>query len=435
MNSKRKEYLDRKNRILKCLDDAEKLMKKSGYDDAASSISAQRKNLENETFTISVVGEFSAGKSTFLNALMGERILTAFSTETTATINYLRHKEKSENGSEVRVFYADGSYKDIEHADADVIEKMVSTRGDNVAEKTDHVDLFIENRFLEDNVTIVDTPGLNGMREGLKEMTMKQIERSSACIFMFYGGQPGRNTDFQTLTDIKNKMNSCFLILNAIDAINGQTVEDVIKIIKDNYKKVYPDEKVIPEIYPISAKQALKARTDKSISQEEKTQLESSSRFEVFENRLWKYLTEGEKGRQILKSPIEMLQSKTDEILDMLAEEENILSGKTDIGEIEGKIAEAENLIAQLEENRKKSSREIKGEIRTAGEDFISSVENSAEKIRDEILRGIDDFTDPDDIDPDNIRGKIHRRFNSALKSAMNVYNSYLRSTIHNLAD
>ena len=192
---------------------------------------------------------------------------------------------------------------------------------------------------------------------------------------------------------------------------------------------------MIPEIYPISAKQALKARTDKSISQEEKTQLESSSRFEVFENRLWKYLTEGEKGRQILKSPIEMLQSKTDEILDMLAEEENILSGKTDIGEIEGKIAEAENLIAQLEENRKKSSREIKGEIRTAGEDFISSVENSAEKIRDEILRGIDDFTDPDDIDPDNIRGKIHRRFNSALKSAMNVYNSYLRSTIHNLAD
>lgn len=45
-------------------------------------------DVENDEFTIVLVGEFSSGKSTFLNALMGEKILPSFSNETTATVNF-----------------------------------------------------------------------------------------------------------------------------------------------------------------------------------------------------------------------------------------------------------------------------------------------------------------------------------------------------------
>lgn len=49
------------------------------------------KQLEEKEFRITVVGEFSAGKSTFLNALIGKDILPHALTETTATVTYIRN--------------------------------------------------------------------------------------------------------------------------------------------------------------------------------------------------------------------------------------------------------------------------------------------------------------------------------------------------------
>ena len=56
-------------------------------------------------FSIVTVGEFSAGKSTFLNALMHKAVLPSFSTETTATVNFLRHKDMAEPGQAGVVYY------------------------------------------------------------------------------------------------------------------------------------------------------------------------------------------------------------------------------------------------------------------------------------------------------------------------------------------
>ena len=50
-------------------------------------------------FSIIVVGEFSAGKSTFLNALMREKYLDSFSSETTANINFLKSVKDSPSGN------------------------------------------------------------------------------------------------------------------------------------------------------------------------------------------------------------------------------------------------------------------------------------------------------------------------------------------------
>lgn len=46
-----------------------------------------KKKLENDNFKVLVIGEFKNGKSTFINSLMGEKILPAYSTPCTAVIN------------------------------------------------------------------------------------------------------------------------------------------------------------------------------------------------------------------------------------------------------------------------------------------------------------------------------------------------------------
>lgn len=98
--SYRQQYVENKQKITDCLDEAIAFMDELGYSDRKNALQKQKEDLETGEFTIVVVGEFSAGKSTFLNALMGKKLLPSFTSETTATINFLRHKDCAKNGEE-----------------------------------------------------------------------------------------------------------------------------------------------------------------------------------------------------------------------------------------------------------------------------------------------------------------------------------------------
>ena len=105
MNQYKVKYEERKIKILNLLEKNREFYKISNREHEVEVFDELINNLKNEEFSIVLVGEFSAGKSTFLNALMGEKILPSFTDETTATVNFLRNKEKSENGEEGRVFF------------------------------------------------------------------------------------------------------------------------------------------------------------------------------------------------------------------------------------------------------------------------------------------------------------------------------------------
>ncbi len=237
-----------------------------------NSLSKIIQDVKDGIFSIVVIGEFSAGKSTFLNALMGERLLPSFIKETTATTNFLRHTKDGSCESGI-VVYNDGSEKKINDLSVKELEKYVSTKGDNVAQNVSYVDLYLNSPFLEDNVTLVDCPGLNGVKKHHKDITMKQIDNSSACIFMFRGVQPGTETDFNVLRDLDEKMNNIMFALNQIDFIEDSgdsDVKDVIDNITENYKNQFPNKSSMPKIYPISAKRALESR-EKAISDKNST--------------------------------------------------------------------------------------------------------------------------------------------------------------------
>ena len=116
---------------------------------------------------------------------MRKRILPSFTNETTATVNFLYHKEKSAAGEAGVVHYYDGTALKLDDADIETVGKYVSTKGNDVVNKVEHLDLFLESDFLKDGVTLVDSPGLNGVAEGHREITEQQILKSHASIFLF----------------------------------------------------------------------------------------------------------------------------------------------------------------------------------------------------------------------------------------------------------
>ena len=59
-------------------------------------LSETEEEIKNNEFKITVVGEFSSGKSTFLNAIIGKDILPHGVKETTATVTYIHNVPTSD---------------------------------------------------------------------------------------------------------------------------------------------------------------------------------------------------------------------------------------------------------------------------------------------------------------------------------------------------
>ena len=67
-------------------------------------------------------------------------------------MNFLKHKNKSENGESGCVYYNDGTKKIIDYADINTISKYVSTESsEDVAKNIKHLDLYLDSKFLENN--------------------------------------------------------------------------------------------------------------------------------------------------------------------------------------------------------------------------------------------------------------------------------------------
>lgn len=396
----REEYLQKKNKVLSLLDKTIAFYQKENVSDKIEGFSNLRKNVENGVFSIVVVGEFSAGKSTLLNALMKKRILPSFSNETTATVNFLRHKEHAENGAAGQVFYYDGTVKNLENTNLETVEKYVSTKGDNVTSEIQHLDLYLDSDFLKDNVTLVDSPGLNGLAAGHREITEKQILESHASIFLFTSEQPGRKSDFDFIHELRSKVNTIIFVLNKIDGIDpheGETVEDVKDKIKKSFKTQFEDAK-IPEIWPVSAKNALKCRDEelsKNLSEAEKIELLKTSRMEEFENRLLSFLTNGEKTKQQLLAPLEKISSVVKNTRDAIQNEIEILSQKTDTAEIDNRIADTSSALKELEKqienNKLEIGKKVSGILEEIKESIITKIDKQATKQLEE-LDTVDDL-------------------------------------------
>lgn len=313
-NQYKQDYDQRKALVLDYLERSSQQLRSLGNEKSADSLDKLKVNVEEGLFSIVLVGEFSRGKSTFLNALMHKRILPSFSGEATATVNFLRYIDQAPNGTAGRVFYNDGSTKDLFDLDRSTIEKVVSTKGNStdttIAATVDHVDLYLDSAFLKNGVMLVDSPGLNSMMEGHQEITERQILESHACIFMFSSDQPGNKSEFESLGQLRENSNNIFFVLNKISKINeneGDTVESVIEELKSRYEKQFPDAHEIPKIWPIDSYDALVARDpdENPEAYQYRDEYERRSRFSDFEDRLWRYLTQGERARVQLTHPVE----------------------------------------------------------------------------------------------------------------------------------
>lgn len=358
----------------------------------------QQESWQEHRFEIVVVGEFSTGKSTFINAILQQEVLPSKVTPTTATINYIRHFDDGPGYEVAVVNYNDGRKEEVSF---ELLDEYVTEMSENVnvANEVHHVDLFIDSQYLKDGVIIVDTPGLQALHEEHEKITKDQIKKSHASIFLSNMEQLGKQTEFELLSDVKESIDRIFFIGNRLDGVPEEEVDQVITSFEDHLKDnpYCPIESEYARLYPISALQALKAR-DASVRTKHwndytPEQLLKESRFEAFEQKLEEYLFDGEKAQDALEAPKVALLSHYDRLEQKLQEIQDVLAGEVDLEQLESDQKRLQEEIElrklQLQEQVRQIEREFDDVISENNQQFDRRYESLERNILETIESAI----------------------------------------------
>jgi small GTP-binding protein len=174
-------------------------------------------------FLLVVVGEFNAGKSAFINALVGRRVLEEGVTPTTVRVAVLQH------GPELaRTAGPDG---------VDVVSAPV--------------DLLRE-------IHVVDTPGTNAVIREHEEVTRRFVPRSDLVLFVTSADRPFTESERAFLHSIREWGKKVLVVVNKAD-IFSSTAEllQVMEFVADHAQKLLGTR---PDVFPVSARRAQKAK-------------------------------------------------------------------------------------------------------------------------------------------------------------------------------
>lgn len=366
-NDQLKEFAARQKRLTGIIQEASGLVQKLDMEHCAQTLQQLRQKISSDTFKIMVMGNFKNGKSTFINALLGQEILPAYAVPTTAIINEIKYGEKPKavlhflNPLPEKMY--DGiPEKALTHMrrfkmkDVPPIEMPVDEIEDFVVipmgmehkeaikqSPFEKVELFWPLDLLKDGVEIVDSPGLNE-NPVRTQVTMEYLSKADAIIFVFSALAMGSAGEIAYIDDTLRKNGfgeqSLFCVVNRFDQLTSEREQQRLRKFSDNLLAPYTKH-----IYYTSAYKGLMGQMQSNPAMLEE------SKIPAVETALADYLA-NERGRIKLATPARELVRviRQDALETIIPQRRNALS--TDLDVLKQRYSEAQPEIEKLKQQK-----------------------------------------------------------------------------------
>ena len=218
-------------------------------------------------FLLVIVGEFNAGKSAFINALVGAEVMPEGVTPTTSVINLLRY------GPEPTVTMQ---------------EDGVIVRGYPAA-------------FL-DEITVVDTPGTNAIIREHEQLTQQFVPRSDMVLFVTSADRPFTESEREFMESIQDWGKKIVVIINKVDLLRDDAAaQQVTNFVSENIERLLG---FTPDVFPVSALLAQQAKALGERNPEQRARLWAASQFGPLEEYIFTTLDQEGRVRLKLLSPL-----------------------------------------------------------------------------------------------------------------------------------
>lgn len=232
MQSKRKKQL---LKILAKVTGIKDLQRIPGFQEEAARL---HERLADDEFRIAVVGEFSSGKSTFINAMLGKDVLQHATTETTAAVTRIVNVQENDPRRMTGVVTMRNG-KEILMPDLKNLKEYTTTQSERyqnrIPDEILSVEIYLPFMTLSRPIVLVDTPGLNGMAEGHREQTVALIQKAHACIYLIPRGGLGES-DILFLTYLVRLQKNFIFIQNYIDEFRISEGDSVSEKLEEQRK-------------------------------------------------------------------------------------------------------------------------------------------------------------------------------------------------------
>ena len=286
-----------------------------------------------ELFLIVVAGEFNAGKSALLNALLGEKALLEGATPTTSRVTLVKWGEKAE-------------------------EKV---HDEGFAVYTYPLPILKE-------LNIVDTPGTNAVIRQHERLTDEFVPRSDLVLFATSADRPMTESERQFLERILTWGKKVVFVLNKIDIFDD---EESLKEVQDfviKHATNLLNDKV--ELFSVSAKLAQRSVVESDTA--EKNRLRIASNMDALENYINATLDDSTQLKLKFNNPLGVAEN-------LILQAENANAVQSEV------LKDDQDTVRALETTLTAYERELKAEL----EPRLAEVENVLYRLEN---RGIDFF-------------------------------------------
>ncbi|MDE0630288.1 MAG: dynamin family protein [Caldilineaceae bacterium] len=250
-----------------------------------------------ELFLMVVVGEFNAGKSAVINALLGEEHLPEGVVPTTSELVLIRH--------------------------SDAVEQPGADRSMAVRR--------LPVPWLQE-VNLVDTPGTNAVIRQHQELTEHFVPRSDLVLFVTSADRPFSESERAFLQQIRDWGKKIVIVVNKIELLTTEAEQqEVIEFVRRNAHELLG---VAPAIFAVSARLALEAKTSGESRDQNDDAIISSppslwqrSRFEPLEQYILDFLDAGERVRLQLSNPVGIAAALIANYQEVIRQRQALLKG------------------------------------------------------------------------------------------------------------
>ncbi|AFZ66601.1 dynamin family protein [Deinococcus peraridilitoris] len=304
-----------------------------------------------ESFLLVVVGEFNAGKSSFLNALLGSAVLPEGVTPTTDRIYVLTHGERGEPETTSDPFV---------------------------------VRLRVPLEALE-GVALVDTPGTNAIIRQHQTLTEGFLPRADLVLFLTSADRPFTESERQFLDLARRWGRSVIMVVNKADLLETpETREQVRHFVEAGARGVLG---LAPPVFLVSARgeqrggdegfRAFRAALSARLSETERTRLKLESPLAAAREILGGEERRAHAARETLRQDLETLRD---------LERQRERHRETMLGELDGQLNRVTRILSEFEARADKF---IDDHLRISRFRELMNTRKLEERFREEAVRDL----------------------------------------------
>ena len=247
-------------------------------------LSLEQKLVSNQLH-LAVLGQMKRGKSSFINALLGDEILPTGVLPVTAVITEIKYGP----APDAAVIYTTGQREKVQlNTLADYI-----TESGNPGNKKQvaSVEIGYPSPFLESGIILIDTPGIGSTKAHNTRTTESYLQHVDAGIVVLSVDPPITEVESHFIRNIREDIPKLFFILNKTDIATADETFRISRFLQDELSRLQMES---PEIFVLSTRRALQWKQGIVGAAD-------SSGIETFEQRLRTFLRE-EKGQVLVRS-------------------------------------------------------------------------------------------------------------------------------------